>query len=135
MQCVRTTVSSISNEQYHSHVHPILAYNLCLLDFLTIAKRFFRIQKGDRKALQRGGKERTREKRYVYSKLTYLNKLVWVCSTLCIPMDCRLPVSSVHGILQARILEWVAIPFSWGSSYRHRDQTCVSCIAGRFFTV
>ena len=35
-----------------------------------------------------------------------------LCSTLCDPMDCSLPGSSVHGILQARILEWVAIPFS-----------------------
>ena len=43
------------------------------------------------------------------------------------------PGSSVHGILQARILEWVAISFSRGSS-QPRDQTCVSCIAGRFFT-
>ena len=41
--------------------------------------------------------------------------------------------SSVHGILQARILEWVAIPFSSGSS-QPRDQTRVSCLAGRFFT-
>ena len=38
------------------------------------------------------------------------------CPTLCKPMDCNLPGSSVHGILQARILEWVAIPFSRGSS-------------------
>ena len=38
------------------------------------------------------------------------------CPTLCNPMDCSLPVSSVHGILQARILEWVAMPFSRGSS-------------------
>ena len=42
--------------------------------------------------------------------------------------------TSVHGILQARILEWVAIPFSKGSS-RTRDQTQVSCLADRFFTV
>ena len=49
-------------------------------------------------------------------------------------MGCSLPGSSVRGILQARILEWVAIPFSWGSS-QPRDQTQVSCIAGRFFTV
>ena len=52
---------------------------------------------------------------------------------LCDPMDCGLPGSSVHGILQARILEWVAIPFSRGSS-RHRDQIWVSCITGSFFT-
>ena len=49
------------------------------------------------------------------------------------PMDCSLPGSSVHGILQARILEWVAIPFSRGSS-QPRDRTQVSCIAGGFFT-
>ena len=38
------------------------------------------------------------------------------CPTLCNPMDCSLPGSSVHGILQARMLEWVAMPFSKGSS-------------------
>ena len=53
---------------------------------------------------------------------------------LCDPMDCSLPGSSVHGILQARILEWVAISSFRGSS-RPRDQTQVSCIAGRFFTI
>ena len=56
------------------------------------------------------------------------------CLTLCNPMDCSPPGSSVHGILQERILEWVAIPFSRGSSWP-RDQTWVSCIAGRFFTI
>ena len=56
------------------------------------------------------------------------------CPTLCDPMGCSLPGSSVHGILQARILAWVAISFSKGSS-QPRDQTWVSCIAGRFFTI
>ena len=55
------------------------------------------------------------------------------CPTLCDPMDCSPPDSSVHWILQARILEWVAISLSRESS-RPRDQTRVSCIAGRFFT-
>ena len=50
------------------------------------------------------------------------------------PMDCSLLGSSVHGILQARILEWVAVPFSRGPS-RPRDQTWVSCIASKFFTI
>ena len=50
------------------------------------------------------------------------------------PMDCSPPGSSVHGILQARMLEWVAISFSRGSS-QSRDQTQVSCIAGRHFTL
>ena len=47
--------------------------------------------------------------------------------TLCNPVDCSPPGSSVHGILQARILEWVAILSSRGSS-QSRDQTCVSCV-------
>ena len=47
--------------------------------------------------------------------------------------DWRPPGSSVHGILQARILEWVAIPFSRISSWS-RDQTQISCVAGRFFS-
>ena len=55
------------------------------------------------------------------------------CRTLCNSMNCSPPGSSVHEILQARILEWVAIPFSRGSS-QHRNQTWISCIAGRFFT-
>ena len=55
------------------------------------------------------------------------------CPTLCNSMNCSPPGSSVHEILQARILEWVAIPFSRGSS-QHRNQTWISCIAGRFFT-
>ena len=50
------------------------------------------------------------------------------------PMDCSPSGSSVHGVLQARILEWVAISFFRGSS-RTRDQTRVSSIAGRFFTI
>ena len=53
--------------------------------------------------------------------------------TLCNRMDCSPPGSSVYGILQARILEWVAVPFSRGSS-QPRNHTRVSCIAGRFFT-
>ena len=50
------------------------------------------------------------------------------------PMDGNPPGSSVHGILQARILEWVASPFSRGSS-QPRGQIWVSCIAGRFFII
>ena len=54
------------------------------------------------------------------------------CLTLCDPLDCSLPGSSVHGILQTRILEWVSIPFSRRFSWP-RDRTHVSYIAGRFF--
>ena len=55
-------------------------------------------------------------------------KVAQSCLTLCDPMD-----YTVHGILQARILEWVAVPFSRRSS-QPRDQTQVSHIAGRFYT-
>ena len=58
------------------------------------------------------------------------------CLTPCDPVDCSLPGSSVHGIFQARIMVCVAISSSRGSSWP-RDQnwvSCVSCIAGRFFT-
>ena len=55
--------------------------------------------------------------------------------TLCNPMSCNLPSYFVHGTFQTRILEWVAIPFSGGSS-RPRDGTlvsCISCITGMIF--
>ena len=54
--------------------------------------------------------------------------------TLCDPRDCSLQGSSIHVILQTRILEWIAISFSMGSS-QPRDRTRVSHIAGRFFTI
>ena len=56
------------------------------------------------------------------------------CPTLCDPMDCSPPGSSVHGIFQAVVLEWIAISFSRGSS-QPRDQTLVSGIVDRHFTV
>ena len=56
------------------------------------------------------------------------------CPIFCDPMDCSLPGSSVHEILQTRILEWVVIPFSRRFS-PPRGRTQVSCIAGGFFTV
>ena len=56
------------------------------------------------------------------------------CPTFCNPVDCSLPGFSVHGILRARILEWVTISFSRGSS-QPRDWTWVSCIGGRRFNL
>ena len=73
---------------------------------------------------------------YFFKKM-FFNRFVCVCVcvlvaqtclTLCNPLDCSPPGSSVHGILQARILEWVAIPFFRGSS-QPRDRTYVSCIS------
>ena len=57
-----------------------------------------------------------------------------LCPTLWDPVDYSPPGSSIYGILQVGILEWVAIPFSKGSS-QPRDWTQVSCIAGGFFTI
>ena len=54
-------------------------------------------------------------------------KLLQSCLTLCNPIDCSPQGSSVHEILQSRILEWVAIPSSRGS--RHSDQTCISNVS------
>ena len=62
------------------------------------------------------------------------SEVAQLCPTLCNPMDCNLPGSPVHGIFQARVLEWVAISFSRRSS-QPRDQTQVSSIAGRHFTI
>ena len=56
------------------------------------------------------------------------------CPTLCDLIDCSLPGSSVPGIFQARVLEWLAIPFSRGSSW-YRDWTQISHIVGRHFTI
>ena len=70
------------------------------------------------------------------NSVTVLGVCAQVCLTLCDPMNCSPSGSSAHGILQARILEWVTVPSSSGLS-RPRDQTRVSCIsslAGRSFT-
>ena len=67
--------------------------------------------------------------RYIYE-----GEVAQSSPTLCDPMDCSLPGSSIRGILQARILEWVAISFSRGSS-QPRDWTQVSRIGGRCFNL
>ena len=65
---------------------------------------------------------------------TMKSEVTQSCTTLCDPMDCSPPGSSIHGILQARILEWVSISFSRGSS-QPRDRTQVSRIGGRRFNL
>ena len=84
---------------------------------------------------------------YIYGFLyvhIYLYICVYVCMHTCMlshfsflllwdPLECSPPGSSVHGILQARILEWVDVPYSSGSSWC-RDQTGISYFAGRLFT-
>ena len=67
------------------------------------------------------------EKEKANTELFVLCSVAQSCPALCDPVDCGPPGSSVHGILQARVLEWVAIPFSRGS-FPSRDRTRVSCI-------
>ena len=69
-----------------------------------------------------------------YTGCAALSSVAQTCLTLGDPMDCSPPGSSVHGILQAGILEWAAMPSSRGSS-QPRDRTQVSSTTGRFFTV
>ena len=66
--------------------------------------------------------------------IDWVSEITQSCPTLCDPVDCSPSGSSIHGILQARILEWVAISFSRGSS-QPRDRTRVSRIAGRHFNL
>ena len=72
-----------------------------------------------------------KEERYLAGKGKWSRS---VCPTFYGPMDCSPPGSSIHRIFQARVLEWIAISFSRGSSWP-RDRTWVSCIAGRCFTI
>ena len=84
------------------------------------------------------GEVRLKVKLYKMENFLFLRagkvKVAQSCLTLCDPMDWNPPGSSVPEIFQARILERVAISLSRGSSWP-RDQTQVSCIAGRFFTI
>ena len=72
--------------------------------------------------------------KYTLLKWKSESEVAQSCPTLCHPVDCSPPGSSIHGILQARILEWVAISFPRGSS-QLRDWTQVSHIAGRCFNL
>ena len=86
-----------------------------------------------------GGNGSTEMKRNISKLRQLLNVLCAVLSHSIVsdslrPMDCSMPGASVHGIIQARILEWVAMPFFRRSS-QPRDWTQVSCIVGGFFTV
>ena len=95
------------------------------------------LKKERKKALFKTKRDREIQSRLVFGQTTGLHSLDSESvsrSVVCDPMDCSPPGSSVHETLQAGMLEWVAIPFFKGSS-QPRDQTQVSCIAGRFFTI
>ena len=72
----------------------------------------------------------------MFGFLGLCDKSLSSCLTLCDPIDCTMPGSSVLGVLQARIPEWAAMPSSRGPSWP-KDRTlvpCISCVTGRFFT-
>ena len=71
---------------------------------------------------------------WTIKKAVKWSEVAQLCPTLCDPMDCSLPGSSVHGIFLARVLKWIDIFYSRGSS-QPRDWTRVSCIAGGCFTL
>ena len=124
--------------------------DLCLLSFVTLARHFtslclsFLSESGDSNIsayTPRGKGEFSRltstwryHLSHQGSPVSTWSEVAQSCPTLCDPMDCSLPGSSVHGIFEARTLEWVAISFSRGSSWA-RDRTRVSHIVGRLFTV
>ena len=81
---------------------------------------------------QKGSESATKNKTWSFTSSE--SEVAQSYLTLCDPMDCSLPGSSVHGIFQARILEWVAISFSRGS-FRPKDRTQVSRIIGRRFII
>ena len=125
----------------NSHLIPRLCFHqVCVvneLDLTLIVSDTFppRVLANMKLSTHQKLRSRATEKLHYYSKRKLLKVLVaQSCVTLCYPVSCSLPGSSVHWVLQARILEWVAIPISRKSS-RPRDQTQVSPIAGRFFTV
>ena len=75
-----------------------------------------------------------REMKHSVYWLSNTSGIAQLCPTLCDPMDCSLPGSSIHGIFQTRVLKWVAISFSRGSS-QPKNKTQVSYIADRHFTL
>ena len=87
----------------------------------------------DSELLLQGARAQSLAETEILHALQHESEVAQSSLTLCDPMDCSLPGSSVRGIFQARVLEWVAIPFSRGSS-QARDRTQVSHTAGGFFT-
>ena len=105
----------------HAHTHTQSSkVGICLMEMIKLVNKI--------KSIYRTLPESPGLTNNVYVLIAQL------CPTLCDPIDCSPPGSSVHGILQARTLEWIAIPFSRISSWP-RNWTPVSYIAGRFFTI
>ena len=118
-------IESLKYVHRQSYVTPWQQWLLWLTTKSSRIKHSRQSHKGNLHALSRVSECRTN---------SMLSEVAQSRPTLCDPMDDSLPGSVVHGILQARILEWAVIPFSRGSS-QPREQSRVSCIADRCFTV
>ena len=129
------------SSQSNSHIHTLdLKVSGAEENLFNVSRlHFFRTEKEDEGPAERrewagtDQQSQPRSAQYIQSE----SQVTQSCPTLCNPMDCSPPGSSVHRLLQIRIMEWIAIPSSRGSSQgsQPRDQTQVSCIAGRFFTI
>ena len=112
-------------------VHEVIK-NQTWLKQLSMHSQYHHRKKQRKKERKKKRKKERRKERKKERKKE--NEVAQTCPTLCNPVDYSLPSSSVHEILQARVLEWVAISFSRGSSLP-RNWTWVSHIVGRHFTV
>ena len=117
LKCLHLTFSKLQSFQ-------LLAFTVFMLKFCWFILVVF--YQGEKPKMMAVGKKKK-------ILLLVLSEVAQSCLILCAPMDCSLSGSSVHGIFQARVPEWVAISFFMGSS-GPRDWTQISCIAGRCFT-
>ena len=112
-------LAEVTSSGSSDHFRPDKIFHLCNFSLFFFLPSFCRMSKYEH---------------FVQYFVCYCHHLVTKSNlTLWNPMNCNLLDSSVHGIFQARILEWVAISFSRRSS-QSKDRSCVSCIAGGFFT-
>ena len=121
-----TSLTNLDEDKIHQYIGKIMHYNQ--VGFIL------GMQYGQMNQWTHHINKRIDKNHMIISKWKVRVLVTQSCPTLCDPMNCSPPGSSVHGILQARILKWVAVPFSRGSSWP-RDRNWVSYTAGRFFTL
>ena len=115
--------NSMDRRAFRAIVHGATKSHICLTFSLSLCKSLSAIWLSPKGKCSKGHSSPTS---------LFLNEVTHSCPTLCNFMDCSLPGSSIHRIFQARILEWVAISFSRGSSWP-RDQTRVPRTADRLY--
>ena len=108
-------------------IHSERKANVCAMQRKVKCCDYFKEQQSTPSLVNRHPRRRRETQWVAVGRLFTCCLVIQSCSTLCDPMECSLPGSSVHGISQARILEWAAIPFSGGFSW-HRDRTRIFSI-------